>query len=130
MTTTTSVSPIAWFEIGSTDKKATEAFYSELFGWQFSPSPGMGEAYRMAAAGEGPAGGVTTAETGLPENYAIFCIMVPVDDVCTKLTELGGSVIAGPATVPDVGLRYANVTDPGGNHFGVFTPPAEPPSAG
>lgn len=128
-TTTTTAKPVAWFEIASSDPAGSEAFYSSLFGWKFSPSPGIGDAYRLAAAGEGPGGGVTTAMEGLPANYAIFSIMVDdVDETCAQLTSLGGSVLVGPATVPNGGPRYANVTDPSGNHFGVFAPPAETPA--
>jgi predicted enzyme related to lactoylglutathione lyase len=124
-TSTTTVAPVGWFEIASSDPAASEAFYSSVFGWQFSPSPGIGDAYRIAAAGDGPAGGVTTAMDGLPADYAIFSIVVPdVDGACEQITALGGSVLFGPATVPDAGLRYANVADPFGNHFGIFTPPA------
>jgi predicted enzyme related to lactoylglutathione lyase len=31
---------VAWFEIGTTDAKATESFYGELFGWEFEMEAG------------------------------------------------------------------------------------------
>jgi predicted enzyme related to lactoylglutathione lyase len=121
---TTTVSPVAWFEIGATDTAKAEAFYGSLFGWEFSDGP-TGPVYRMAEAGEGPCGGITTAEKGLPASYAIFSVQVPdVAATCERLAELGGRVLVGPAEVPGVGLVYANVEDPDGNHFGLFTPPA------
>lgn len=123
-TTTTSVAPVGWFEIGAADPARAESFYRELFGWQFADGP-MGPVYRMTEGGDGPGGGITTAEAGLPSSYAIFSIVVPdVAATCERLTELGGKVLVGPAEVPDVGLVYANVEDPEGNHFGLFTPPA------
>jgi hypothetical protein len=122
-TTKTTVSPIAWFEIGAVDTAKSESFYSDLFGWEFADGP-MGPVYRMTEGGDGPGGGVTSAEAGLPSSYAIFSIMVSdVAATCARISELGGKVLVGPAEVPDAGLVYANVEDPEGNHFGVFTPP-------
>lgn len=51
--------------------------------------------------------------------------MALVPDVaatCEKVAEMGGKVLLGPETVPDIGLTF--VEDPDGNHFGVFCPPA------
>lgn len=79
---------------------------------------------RLVGAGAGPAGGITTAADELPADYVIFSVVVgDVEATCKQITELGGSVMVGPASTPD-GLRFANVADPKGNHFGIFTPPA------
>lgn len=121
--TTTTVSPVAWFEIAAVDTAKAEAFYNSIFGWDFTDGP-TGPVYRMTEAGGGPGGGITTAEKGLPSSYAIFSVMVAdVDATCERIAELGGKVLVGPAEVPEVGLKYANVEDPEGNHFGIFTPP-------
>ncbi len=116
--------PIGWFEIAGSDLAKTEAFYGELFGWTFSDSPMP--SYRLTDAGDGPGGGITTADGDLPANYAIFSVFVPdVAASCHRIAELGGRVLLGPAEVPDSGgLMFANVEDPDGNHFGVFCPPA------
>ncbi len=51
--------------------------------------------------------------------------MVPdVAAACEAVKAKGGSVLVGPETMADTGLVFANLTDPDGNHFGVFTPPA------
>jgi len=120
----TTPAPIGWFEIAGSDVVKTEAFYGEVFGWKFSDSPMP--SYRMVDAGEGPGGGITTADGTLPESYAIFSIVVSdVAGTCDRIAELGGRVLLGPAEVPDSGgLVFANVEDPDGNHFGVFSPPA------
>ena len=55
----------------------------------------------------------------------IFSVMVPdVAATCDRVAELGGRVLIGPETVEGAGLVFANLEDPDGNHFGVFTPPA------
>ncbi|MEO0494897.1 MAG: VOC family protein [Actinomycetota bacterium] len=125
MQTTTIANPIGWFEIAAGDIGASERFYAEVFGWSFEDSP-AGDAYRIATAGDGIQGGITHAPEGAPERYAIFSIVVPdVAEACAKVAELGGSVLIGPVVVPGGGgLTFANLQDPDGNHFGVFTPPA------
>lgn len=122
----TIANPIGWFEIAADDVAAAEQFYGNVFGWSFGDSP-MGDEYRIAAAGDGPSGGITKAPEGLPERYAIFSIVVPdVAAACAKVAEHGGKVLIGPVVVPGGGgLTFANLQDPEGNHFGVFTPPAE-----
>ena len=43
--------------------------------------------------------------------------------MCDRINELGGKVLVGPQAMEETGLVYANVTDPDGNHFGIFSPP-------
>jgi uncharacterized protein len=124
------VSPIGWFEIAGSDPAKTEAFYGDIFGWRFGDGP-TGPSYRIADAGDGVAGGVTTAQAGLPSTYAIFSVIVPdVAATCVRIAELGGRVLVGPEVMGETGLVFANVEDPDGNHFGVFCPPAgaQPPA--
>ena len=65
---TTTKNPIGWFEIAASDIAKAEAFYGDLFGWDFADSPPpAGGGYRFVDAGEGIAGGITTAEGGLPQ---------------------------------------------------------------
>ena len=117
------VCPIGWFEIAGSDQHTTEAFYSDLFGWSFSDGP-TGPSYRIADAGDGIQGGVTTAQAGLPSTYAIFSVVVPdVSATCERITDLGGRVLLGPVTMDETGLVFANVEDLDGNHFGIFCPP-------
>jgi len=51
--------------------------------------------------------------------------MVVVHDVaavCAPVERLGGKVLAPPTTSKD-GLVFADLHDPAGHHFAVFTPP-------
>ena len=123
----TTKNPVGWFEIAASDIAKAEDFYGHLFGWTFAdgPAPAAG-GYRMVDAGEGIAGGITTADGGLPERYAIFSIIVPdVAATCERVQERGGRVLVGPVEAPGTGgLVFANLEAPDGNHFGVFCPPA------
>ncbi len=46
----------------------------------------------------------------------------PATAVCAQVERLGGKVLVPPTTSKDR-LVFADVHDPAGNHFGVFTPP-------
>ncbi|MEM7140360.1 MAG: VOC family protein [Actinomycetota bacterium] len=120
----TTPAPIGWFEIAASDTEKAEAFYGGIFGWSFQSDPNV-PSYRIHDAGEtGVSGGITTAVAGVPDTYAIFSVMVPdVAAACGRVAELGGRVLVGPETVEGNGLVFANLEDPDGNHFGVFTPP-------
>jgi predicted enzyme related to lactoylglutathione lyase len=56
-------------------------------------------------------------------HHAIFMVVVQdVAAVCAQVERLGGKVLVPPTTSKD-GLVFADLHDPAGNHFGVFTPP-------
>ena len=120
----TTAAPIGWFEIASSDPAKAEAFYAEVLGWSTTGDEAM-PGYRIVDAGDGVNGGITKAQAGLPETYAIFSVMVPdVAATCRRIEEQGGKVLVEPETVEQNGLVFANVADPEGNHFGLFSPPA------
>lgn len=120
--------PVAWFEIGTDDPAGARSFYGDLFGWTFTTEG----PYSVITTGPGHPlqGGIqdTTAPLppATPRTYAVACVQV--DDVaatCTRAEELGGKVVVPATTVP-TGLIYAHVTDPKGNHIGLFSPPPSP----
>jgi len=123
--TTTQSNPIGWFEIGAADPEAARRFYGEAFGWTFA----MEGPYTRITTGDGHclSGGIQDTSRDMPEStpspYAVFYVLVPdTAAACDRVEALGGKVLVGATTVP-TGLVYAHVTDPDGNHFGVFTPP-------
>ena len=120
---TTTVKPVTWFEIGSADPATTREFYGRLFGWTFSGDNDSGIDYTMINAGEGIKGGILGTGGEIP-NYAVFYVEVPdVAATCRQVGEAGGKVLVEPTSAPD-GLVFAQVLDPHGNHFGLFSPPA------
>ena len=63
---------------------------------------------------------------GTPSLYGVFYVQVDdVEAACSKVFNLGGKVLVPATTIP-TGLVYAHVSDPVGNHFALFTPPAQP----
>jgi predicted enzyme related to lactoylglutathione lyase len=112
---------VAWFEIGSDDPAAAERFYGDVFGWTVAQddTASTDTAYRVVNTG-GSRGGLFTGT----ENYAIFSVLVEdVEAACRRVEAAGGKVQRAPAVNP-VGVTFAHVLDPAGNHFSVFTPPS------
>jgi predicted enzyme related to lactoylglutathione lyase len=122
------VNAIAWFEIGTDDPAEAERFYEDVFGWTvghddtLSPDP----AYQILQTGTdaGLRTGALFDTRGAIPGYAVFTILV--DDVaqtCRLVEKAGGSIQRQPMVNP-VGVTFAHLLDPAGNHFAVFTPPA------
>jgi uncharacterized protein len=125
MSTTLPTGAIGWFEIGSAVPDQAERFYGSLFGWSFDRGASAGFDYRDIITGVGhPLRGGLLNTGGQMPGYAVFVVVV--DDVpaaCATATGLGGTVDLGPVTT-ETGLECAYLSDPDGNRFAVFTPPA------
>jgi predicted enzyme related to lactoylglutathione lyase len=118
--------PVTWFEIGTDDPDAARSFYGELFGWTFA----VEGPYSVITTGPGHQlqGGIqdtgAALADGTPRSYAVPCVQVAdVAATCAGVEQLGGKVLVAATEAP-TGLVYAHVTDPAGNHIGVWTPPA------
>jgi len=56
--------------------------------------------------------------------YAVFTVLVDdVEAACALAEKAGGQVQRAPEVNP-VGVTFAHLLDPAGNHFAVFKPPA------
>ncbi|NBE83897.1 VOC family protein [Micromonospora rubida] len=120
-----SSTPVTWFEIGTDRPERAERFYGELFGWAFEEQGAPGRSYRVTGggSGDGGIGGAIRGSVGDAPNYAIFYAQVAdVADACRRAEAAGGKVLVPPVTAP-TGLTHAQLADPSGSRFGVFTPP-------
>jgi uncharacterized protein len=119
---------VAWVQVGTDDPDGAKRFYGELFGWTFAPDPSGGGKYHLITypGAERPGGGILDTDGESP-NHAIF--LVVVSDVAAAAADaerFGGKVLVPPTTTP-TGLVFADLQDPSGNHFGVYTPPPAAP---
>jgi uncharacterized protein len=119
------INGIGWFEIGTDDPAAAERFYGDVFGWTVAhdDTKSTDPAYQIFTTGGLP-GGLFATKGEMP-NYAVFTVLV--DDVaaaCARAEAAGGRIQRPPSVNP-VGVTFAHVLDPGGNHFAVFTPPGK-----
>lgn len=119
----TGVAPgaVAWFEIGTTDAAATEAFYGQLFGWHFEldgdpaegPAPGPAHGRILGAASQ-PIGAIDRLANGDTDGSAISILAVDVAAAVEQVERLGGTTVT-PTTETADGAVVARVRDPQGN---------------
>ncbi|MGW7516545.1 VOC family protein [Streptomyces sp. NPDC054796] len=123
------INEVVWFEIGTDDPAGAERFYGDVFGWTVAhdDTKSTDPAYQIftTGGGDGAHGGLFATEGRMP-GYAVFSVLVEdVEATCRRVEAAGGSVQREPKVNP-VGVTFAHLLDPAGNHFSVFTPPAPP----
>ena len=113
-----------WVDLGTNDIEASKAFYGTLFGWTFEDMPAgeNGEIYSMASLD----GGKTVAalfppQPGAPEAWSSYVSVEDADATAARVTEAGGTVLAGPFDVFTSG-RMAVVQDPTGAVVSLWQP--------
>jgi hypothetical protein len=111
-----------WDELGTTDADGAQRFYEEVFGWTTNDmGPDYG-GYRVFNRGEtGIAGAMTLPDATFSPHWQPYVAVEDPDAVVAKAGELGGSTLAAPMDVPNVG-RLAVLQDPQGATFGILKP--------
>jgi hypothetical protein len=103
--------PVVHFEIGCRDRAKTDQFFSELFGWQISPTA-------IDTGGEKGIPGHIVSLGHEPEHYTMF--YVEVEDVqayLDKAASLGGKTVVPPVKIP--AGTFAWFSDIDGNIIGL-----------
>jgi uncharacterized protein len=113
----------SWCELMTTDLKAAEAFYVNLFGWTVADGPVEGMEYRVMSAGGQGVGGMMTIPPDsppMPPHWGATVTVEDVDATIAKAEALGGKVLMQPQAIPTVG-RFAVIQDPQGAVVSVIT---------
>lgn len=113
-----------WVELSSPDLDASIEFYGALFGWDVPESENAEQTggYRLAALGGSPtAGMMPQMEEGQPVAWATYVSVDDAEATAAAVTDAGGTVIAEPMAVLDLGTMAA-FADPTGAVFGVWQP--------
>lgn len=114
--------PVVHFEIGCRDKEKTQAFFTELFGWEMQE---FGPATMINTGAESGIHGHLSMLGHEPHQYTIFYIQVDDIDATLKRIESNGGRMLIPSTeVPGAG-HFAWFSDPGGNTVGLWKPVGE-----
>lgn len=112
-----------WVDTTQPDPEAAVAFYSGLFGWDFTDAtaPGSAAGYFIARLGGGDVAAVGSAPEGAPPVAAwnTYIWVQSADETAAKAAQAGGRVVTDPVDVGDAG-RMAVLTDLEGAAFCVW----------
>jgi hypothetical protein len=111
--------PFVHLEINTPDAAKAKAFYSALFGWEFTDND-MGPAgiYSTFKPDSGPGGGLYSS----PDTPAQWLAYVGVEDIkasTEKAKSLGATVQMGPHEIPNIGW-ITILIDPTGVAIALF----------
>lgn len=122
---------LSWNELICEDPEAAIPFYRDTFGHDVETfGPEGPDAYRILKVGDNGIAGIlkkpADMPTEVPPHWLTYFAVADADAIVAKVAGLGGSVMAEPFDIPEVG-RIAIVLDPAFAAFGVITN-AQPPS--
>jgi predicted enzyme related to lactoylglutathione lyase len=112
-----------WIDLMSSDTDKSRAFYGSLFGWTSeADNPEFGGYSNFSRNGELIAGLMPAMpDAGPPNVWSVYICVADPKETCDKVEAHGGTVIAPPMDVADLGTM-AVVTDNGGAAIGMWKP--------
>jgi predicted enzyme related to lactoylglutathione lyase len=112
-----------WRDLVTENPDAVKPFYAALFGWQFEEGRALGAPYTLVKSGGQYIAGISKTQRPRPEQpvsqWLSFMSVADVDRAVEKTRAAGGSVVAGPLDLPNIG-RGAVVLDPDGAPLGLL----------
>jgi predicted enzyme related to lactoylglutathione lyase len=122
----------SWHELATTDNEAAFAFYSGLFGWEAMQRMDMGPTgiYLVFGSKGAQRGGmyIKPADMPGPSSWLPYATVANADKAFATATSSGAKELVAPMDVPGGG-RIANVLDPTGAAFAVYSLGAAAPAA-
>lgn len=111
-----------WVDLATPDMDKTVAFYSSLFGWTYGGGDEAFGGYGMFFSdGKQVAGVMPLMDENMPPVWSCYVCTDDADKTTALVTEAGGTVVAPPMDVGDLG-RMAVYTAPDGAFFGIWQP--------
>jgi predicted enzyme related to lactoylglutathione lyase len=106
-----------WNELHASDWETAFAFYATHFGWRQTDLMDMGPMgkYLLFSAGEHALGGMVNGPTPAPPHWLYYFCVDDITAGTARVTEAGGSILAGPMEVP--GTWVVTAADPQGAVF-------------
>ena len=113
--------PIVYVELGAINVPRAAAFYSSVFGWEFTDP--KSEGYSTFSTGpSGIGGGIYKAQKLASGGGVVMYLLVDdIDEFSKKIALAGGTVVVPKSSIPGTGW-YGHFKDPDGNLLGLFTP--------
>ena len=123
-TVETALGAFAWHDHMSGDPAAASRFYADLLDWEIEVwKPGEMD-YPMIKVGDKTHGGFGPAQGGAPAHWVGHVLVDDADAAAGRVEEAGGSIVAPPMDIPEVG-RMVFVTDPQGAVLSLYAPAGE-----
>lgn len=119
-----------WVELGTSDLNAAKQFYAALFGWvahdQDMGPDGVYTIFKLKECDVAAAYNLhPERQAGVPPHWMLYVASADADATAAHSVELGGSMIAPPFNVGDVG-RMAMLVDPTGAPHNVWQAGSNP----
>ena len=112
-----------WRDLVTENPDAVKPFYAALFGWQFEEGRALGAPYTLVKSGGQYIAGISKTQRAQPDQpvsqWLSFMSVADVDRAVEKTRAAGGSLVAGPLDLPNIG-RGAVVLDPDGAPLGLL----------
>lgn len=117
---------LCWTELATRDAKASQAFYTRLFGWtsQAPTDPAM-PYFEWVLDGTRFGGMMEISEhwgpgwKDIPSHWMVYFMVKDVDERTARAQALGATVHVPPRDIPKVG-RFSVIADPQGAVFALF----------
>ncbi len=117
------IGKFVWRDLVSENPDAVKPFYAALFGWEFEEARALGAPYTLVKSGGQYIAGISKTRRQVPDQpvsqWLSFMSVADVDRAVQQVRAAGGSVVAGPLDLPNVG-RGAVVLDPDGAPLGLL----------
>lgn len=111
-----------WVDLGTPDMDRTVAFYTELLGWTYGGgSPEHGGYGSFFLDGKQVTGVMPLMSPDMPPVWSCYVCTDDADKTTALVTEAGGTVIAPPMDVSELG-RMAVYAAPDGAVIGIWQP--------
>jgi predicted enzyme related to lactoylglutathione lyase len=101
----------SWAELATSDADGARAFYTGLFGWEYDDYEAGNGIYTMAKRDGHSVAALFASEQ--PPHWNCYVTVASADDAAARAAEVGGTVVAEPFDVMEVG-RMAVIADPAG----------------
>jgi predicted enzyme related to lactoylglutathione lyase len=118
-------SPIVHFQIATSDPEATQAFFAEVFGWDFSPAnagrvkANIDTGHRLVDPNDiYPTGTLFQLPEGAPSYTAVFVRVADMDGAVARAEALGAKVIVRRGQTA-AGTHVSVITTPQGLTVGI-----------
>ncbi len=121
---------VCWAELGTTDPAAVRSFYQALFGWGANEVRMEWATYTLLQKEGHDVGGLYELQDEqkaqhVPPHWMLYTAVKDVDATVAKAQSNGGTIVAEPMDIPNVG-RMAVLQDPEGATFAVMQPGDHP----